>query len=362
MKTIELGRSGLSISRIVFGSMGFGPSGGDGAARIQTMRAAIDAGITSIDTAPLYGFGRVETLVGEAIAGRRSEVQLLTKVGINWEAAHGQILFEFQDEHGQRKAARRNGRPHAVRAEVDQSLKRLKTDVLDLVQVHHPDPDTPIAETIGALLECRRAGKLRAIGVSNYDAEQMRAAQAALGDVPLASNQVRYSLLERWPEQEILPLALSTDTGVLAYSPLAQGLLGGEHHRRSIVPNDGRANAASWHKDNRALLSRVIESALGPIGAAHGCSIAEVALAFLLAQPGVSGVIVGASSPAQARHNAAAASHALGDDELRAIRSAFEGVKLDQNAGQDLASRVQEKAKRAADKLSRALRKLNIGI
>jgi aryl-alcohol dehydrogenase-like predicted oxidoreductase len=361
MKTVELGRSGLHISRVVFGSMGFGPSGGDSAARVQTMRAAIDAGITSIDTAPLYGFGRVESLVGEAIAGRRKEVQVLTKVGINWEEPHGQTLFEFNDEHGQRRAARRNSRPDAVRAEVDRSLQRLRVDVLDLVQVHHPDPDTPIAETMGALLELKNTGKLRAIGVSNYSAEQMRVAQAALGDTPLASNQVRYSLVERWPESEILPLARATGAAVLAYSPLAQGLLGGDHHRRGTVPTDGRSQAAQWQRQNFERVGPVIDLALGPVGAAHGCSVAEVALAFLLAQPGLCAVIVGASSPAQARRNAGAAAHALGSEELRSIRGAFEAVSIDENAGQDLASRVQARAKRAASKLGRALRRLNIG-
>jgi aryl-alcohol dehydrogenase-like predicted oxidoreductase len=358
MKKVELGRSGLSISRVVFGSMGFGPSGGDAAARVQTMRAAIDAGMTSIDTAPLYGFGRVESLVGEAIAGRRDEVQVLTKVGISWEAPHGRVLFEFNDEHGQRRAARKNSRPEAVRAEVDRSLQRLRVDVLDLVQVHHPDPDTPIPETMGALLELKKAGKLRAIGVSNYDAEQMRVAQTALGDTPLASNQVRYSLVERWPEREILPFARVTDVSVLAYSPLAQGLLGGDHHRRGSVPTDGRGQAAQWQKENLERVGGVIDGVLGPLGAAHGCSVAELSLSFLLAQPGLAAVIVGASSPAQARRNAGATAHALNDAELASIRSAFEALHLDPNAGQDLASRVQARAKRAAGKLQRVLRRL----
>jgi aryl-alcohol dehydrogenase-like predicted oxidoreductase len=353
----ELGASGLRISRVVFGSMGFTEPSTDPEARITALRAAIDAGITSIDTAPLYGFGRVEKLVGEAIAGRRHEVQVLTKVGINWEAPHGQPLFEFHDEQGVRRAARRNSRPQAVRAEVDKSLQRLRVDVLDLVQVHHPDLDTPIAETMGALLELKSQGKLRAIGVSNYSAEQMKVAQAALGDTPLASNQVSYSLLERWPEVEILPLARTTGIGVLAYSPLAQGLLGGAHHRGGAAGRGGPL----WHPTNLARIAKLVDGVMAPIGAAHNRSVSEIALSFLLAQPGMSGVVVGASSPAQARRNASAAELVLSEIELGALRTAVDALQLDRSAGEDALSRIVERAKRVARRVERALRGIHMG-
>lgn len=356
--TVELGKSGIRISRIVFGSMGFTDSAVDRQARIETMRAAIDAGITSIDTAPLYGFGRVEELVGEAIAGRRKDVQLLTKVGLSWDAPHGQVLFEFDDEHGQRRAVRRNSRPEAVRADVERSLRRLATDVLDLVQVHHPDLDTPIAETMGTLLELKREGKLRAIGVSNYSAAQMREAQAALGDVPLASNQVSYSLLERTPDQEILPLARASGTGVLAYSPLAQGLLGGAHHRGGA---SGRWGGPLWHPSNLARIARLVDGVMAPLATAHGCNVADIALAFVLAQPGMAGVIAGASSPAQARRNAKAADVSLSDTELSSLRAAVDALQIDPHAGEDTLSRVLDRAKRVARRIERALRNIHLG-
>lgn len=355
--SIELGKSGVRISRVVFGSMGFTEPSSDEEARIAAMRAAIDAGITSIDTAPLYSFGRVEKLVGQAIAGRRHEVQVLTKVGLNWEAPHGRVLFEFRDEHGVLRAVRRNSRPEAVRADVEQSLQRLGVDVLDVVQVHHPDLDTPIAETMGALLELKSQGKLRAIGVSNYSAEQMRAAQAALGEVPLASNQVGYSLLERGPEAEILPLARTMGAGVLAYSPLAQGLLGGAHHRGGVTGRWGPL----WHPTNLAQIARLVDRVMAPIAAARNCTVADIALAFALAQPGISGVVVGASSPAQARRNAISAALVLTETELSALRAAADALRLDDHAGQDALSRVLERAKRAARRVERTLRRIHLG-
>jgi aryl-alcohol dehydrogenase-like predicted oxidoreductase len=341
--------------------MGFTPVESEARERIAIMQAAIDAGITSIDTAPMYGFGGVEKLVGEAIAGRRDSVQILTKVGIDWEGPRGQILFEFDDQHGQRRAARRNSRPEHVRKEVDQSLSRLGVDVIDLAQVHHPDLETPIPETMGALLELKQAGKLRAIGVSNYTAEQMRIAQAALGDTPLACNQVSYSLLERSIEASVLPLARQTGCGILAYSPLAQGMLGGAHHKRP-APTDWRGGGAPFHPKNRVPIAQVIDGVMEPIATARGVSLAEIALAFLLAQPGMSAVIVGASSVAQARRNAAAGDLALSQHELDALRSSFEALHIDPNAGQDLLSRITERAKRAAGKIERLVRRLDLGI
>jgi len=214
---------------------------------------------------------------------------------------------------------------------------------------------------MGALLDLKRAGKLRAIGVSNYSAEQMRIAQAALGDTALASNQVSYNLLERWAELELLPLARETGTGILAYSPLAQGMLGGTLHKRP-TPSDWRGGGPNFHPKNRAAIAQVLEGVMEPIATAHGVSLAEIALAFLLAQPGLSGVIAGASSIAQARRNAAAGELALSPHELTALRTSFEALRIDADAGQGLLSRMTERAKRAANAIERIVRRLDLGI
>lgn len=355
--TVLLGRTDLPISRVVFGAMALSSLGREPARRQQTIRAAIDAGISSIDTAPLYDFGASEELLGQALAGIRERVQILTKVGLRWDdpAAHGQVLFPFVDAAGRAQAVRRNSRPESIRLEVERSLQRLRVEVLDLVQVHHPDIDTPIEDTMGALADLLRAGKLRAIGVSNYDPAQMRRAQAALGSIPLASNQVHYNLLERWPEAGILPLALAEQIGVLAYSPLAQGLLSGDARADRFAPDDGRRHDSTFHPKNLGQVAAAAEKSLVPIARAHGVTVAQVALAWLLAQPGLSAVVVGASTVEQAKLNARVMTLALSPAEESQIRNAFAGVRIDHEAGHDPMSRVRRKVERVVARVRRRL-------
>jgi len=337
MERRELGRSGLAVSRVIFGSMPLSAAAREPRGRIAVIQAAIDAGM-SIDTAPLYDYGEVEERVGQALAGRRARAQVLTKLGLRWDDPRGPVHYRFRDAAGREQAVRRNSRPDSLRLEVERSLKRLGVETLDLVQLHQPDPDTPVAETMGALAELRRAGKLRAIGVSNFSAAQLREAQAALGGLPLASNQLDYSLLQRGIEAEALPGARAAGIGVLAYSPLARGLLAG-----------------AARADTPAAVSVAIEAALRPVAAARGATLAQAALAWLLAQPGVTAVIAGASSVGQLERNAAAAALRLHDDELASIRRVFEGLRLDSYAGQGVATVVAAGARRLAGRIWRRL-------
>ena len=355
MQRADLGRSGLSVSRVIFGAMALSAAARDERRRVDTLHAAIDAGISSFDTAPLYDFGRCEDLLGRALAGRREQVQILTKVGLRWDDPRGEVLFRFRDEAGRKQAVRRNSRPDSIRLEVERSLARLRVDALDLVQVHQPDPGTPIAETMGALADLLRAGKLRAIGVSNYSAAQMREAQTALGAIPLASNQVHYSLFERWPEAGVLPLAREAQVGVLAYSPLEQGLLAGRLRIEDLPAEDGRRQNPLFHPHNLARLSAAIEAALAPVARAHGATVPQVAIAWLLAQPGLTAVIAGASTPEQVRHNAAAAALTLHGEELSAIRAVFEALRLDPYAGKSVSERARLQTRRIAGAIWRRL-------
>jgi len=353
----DLGRSGLRVSRVIFGAMASVAAGQDPQRRIGTIQAAIDAGITTIDTAPLYEYGQSEQLLGRALAGRRERAQVLTKVGLRWDDPRGQVLYRFRDAQGREQAVRRNSRPDSVRLEVERSLQRLGVAVLDLVQVHHPDPETPVADTMGALADLLRAGKLRAIGVSNYSAAQMREAQAALGAIPLASNQVHYSLLERWPEVEVLPHALNARIGVLAYSPLAQGLLSGAVQLDKLAATDGRRYSPLFQPGNFARASGAVQAALLPVARARGATLAQVALAWLLAQPGLTAVIAGANSIEQAECNAAAAELSLHDEELRSIRDAFGALRLDPQTGLGVAARAQRRVRRIVAGVRRRLRR-----
>lgn len=294
----------------------------------RLVHAAIDLGVTSLDTAPLYDFGRSEEIVGRALSGRRSRVQILTKAGLRWDDAHGRVLFEFTDRGGVRRAVRKDSRPKSLKAEVESSLRRLRADQIDLLQIHHPDIDTPIAESLGELARLRDAGLIRAIGVSNYSAPQLQLAVDALGPDGLDALQCEYNLLQRWPEQELLPLCRAHTVGVLAYSPLAKGLLAGfgrKHDRRLPVASRGGSHG-------RFLSSLAVRAAVKlvsePIARRHGASPDQVALAWLLAQPGLTSAVAGGSTLEQVRANAAAASLSLTPTEISGLSSAFGGLRI----------------------------------
>lgn len=333
MQHRELGLGGIATPRVVFGAWAIGGSGWGGADDEQSVRAihaSIDAGANAIDTAPVYGFGRSERVVGRAIQGRRSEVLVYTKIGLRWDDERGEVAFETTDENGAPRVVRRNARPWSVRTEVEVSLERLGLETIDLIQVHWPDPKTPVAETMSALLELRQAGKVRAIGVSNFDVPTIQETRRVLGDVALASVQPKYNLVARDIEGDLLPYCAREGIGVLVYSPLDQGLLSGRvPASRSFPDSDGRSRRPSFRAENRAQVNAVLETVVRPIAERHRVTLGQVAIAWLLAQDGVSAAIVGARTPEQARENAAAADLELDPAEIAAIRAAFEALRLD---------------------------------
>lgn len=329
-----LGRTDLRVTPVVFGAAVYRQQAD--AARVATLRSAIAAGTTTIDTAPLYGFGRSEQLVGRALVGCRERVQILTKVGLRWDDDHddhGDVLFAF-DAGGRTIRVRKDSRPASVRSGIESSLKRLGVEHIDLCQIHHHDRHTPIAETMGALLELRREGKIAHIGVSNFSLEETRAAQAALGEVPLCSHQLELNPLRRQAERELLPFARREHLGVLAYGPLMHGLLAGRGlGRRHLHSDDDRRFDPAFHPTNAARVAHAIRHAVLPIAARHDVAAAEVLLAWVLARPGVTAVVAGASSPRQARRNARAASLRLDGPSIDRITRAFEAVVLDPDLG-----------------------------
>ncbi|HTW69236.1 MAG TPA: aldo/keto reductase [Acetobacteraceae bacterium] len=213
MEQIEIPGTGMTSSRIALGTWAIGGwmwGGSDAQQSIATIQAAIDRGITMLDTAPVYGFGRSEEIAGQALAhgGRRDRVLIATKVGLNWH--DGQVF--------------RDSRPLRIRQEVEASLRRLRTDTIDLYQVHWPDPTVAIEDTARELERLFRAGKIRAIGVSNYSPDQMRQFRAV---APLHTVQPPYNAFERQVENDVLPYARQHDVTVLAYGALCRGLLTG---------------------------------------------------------------------------------------------------------------------------------------
>ena len=278
--------------------------------------------MTALDTAPIYGFGHSERLIGQAIRGRREEVTVMTKVGLRWDHPEAPVFFETEAA-GKRMGVQRTSEPASVRHEVEQSLGRLGIDCIDLVQVHAPDPDTPIADTMGALAELRDEGKLRAIGVSNYSVEQLDEASEALAPHPLASDQPHYSLLSRGHRE-----------GRPALGPRARGpgsdLLpsrAGSAHRGRRQPHlrgqRGRSRRTAFSRAAACACWRSSSAPVAPIARAHDVTLAQVVLAWTAAQPGVTSVLVGARTAKQAAENSAAARLVLAPEELQCLDRAF---------------------------------------
>ena len=348
MQTRTLGE--LVVPRIVLGTMAYGAHR-SGPQQLATIRAAIDAGLSTLDTAPLYHFGRTETLLGEAIAGK--EVQLLGKVGIRWDDdSHGEVMLRTRIE-GRPVVARKDSRPASVRKDVEESLRRLGRSRLELCQVHHPDLHTPIADTMGALLRLREEGKIGAIGVSNFSADQIEQAQLALGDVPLASHQLEYSLLA--PQGRLaVDAAVQRGVGTLIYSPLHRGaLIGDASMQGRLRADDPRRRRPPFVYANAVRIDRVLQACVAPIAERTGHSVAEVVLAWLLHQPGVDALVVGVSQPDQARSIVRAASVSLTAEQVRCITWAFAGLALDPEARPPLRERAEAMARRVAGALLR---------
>jgi aryl-alcohol dehydrogenase-like predicted oxidoreductase len=266
--------------------------------------------MVAIDTAPAYGMGRSEEVVGRALEGRRDEAIVMTKCGLRWDRTEGERFFETEFE-GRTVTIHRNLRPDSIREECEASLSRLRTDRIDLYQCHWPDSTTPIAETMGELARLREEGKIRAIGVSNFTPEMMEEARAALGDVPLASDQPKYNLLDRGIEEDVLPFCLENDIGVIVYSPIAQGLLTGKMTAdRELGEGDLRTRNPLFSTENRRRINAALDD-LRPLAEQKGATLAQLSMAWLLHRPGVTAVIAGARNAAQARENARTAGVSL---------------------------------------------------
>jgi aryl-alcohol dehydrogenase-like predicted oxidoreductase len=293
MRYRPLGNSGLIVSVVGLGCNNFGRRLDADQTR-AVVDAAIEAGVTLLDTAELYGgAGRSEEYLGAALAGRRDQVVIATKFGGGGDMGYGPA------------AGAKGGRAYIRRA-VEQSLRRLRTDYIDLYQLHAPDPVTPIEETISALTELVQAGLVRYIGHSNFSALQIATAAAVaaeLGAVPFISAQNHWSLLERGAEHDIVPAARQFGLGVLPYYPLANGLLTGKV-RRGVPPGEGTRLSGRQDYVTEAKLDKV--EALADWSGQHGRTMLEVAIGGLAALPGCTSVIAGATSAEQARANAAA--------------------------------------------------------
>ena len=293
----------LEVSVVGLGCNNFGRRL-DAQATSAVVDAALDAGITFFDTADVYGTTKSEEYLGRALGRRRDEIVVATKFG------------SAVDE--QRKGAR----PEYVRQAAEDSLRRLGTERIDLYQLHNPDPQVPIEDTLGALDELVQAGKVREIGCSNFSAEQLREAEEATreGAARFVSVQNEYSLLHRAPERDVLPECERAGLAFIPYFPLANGLLTGKYRRGQDAPEGSRLDSGRGERlltdRNLAMVEQLIE-----FSGSRGHTILELAFSWLLRRPDVASVIAGATSPEQARSNAPAAGWKLTDAELTEVDS-----------------------------------------
>jgi aryl-alcohol dehydrogenase-like predicted oxidoreductase len=297
VELVDLGESGLRVSRVGLGCNNFGGRIDFDATRM-VVEAALDAGVTFFDTAATYGNGDSERFLGEILEGRRDEVVVATKFGWGQETGDGSA--------------------ETARGSLERSLDRLRTDFVDLYYLHKPDPHTPIAETLGALDELVREGKVRAVGCSNFAAAQLSEADRVAREndrVRFTVLQNHYSVIRREDDDEVLPLCLELNVSYIPYFPLASGLLTGKYRRGEPAP-EGTRLAGREIEDER--FDRV--EACAVFAQEHGHSLHELAICALASTPGIGSIIAGATKPEQVRANVSAAgAWRLEQTELEAL-------------------------------------------
>ncbi len=307
MEYRTLGNSDVKLSAIAYGAFAIGGTmwgGNEKKDSINAIHASLDNGVTTLDTAPFYGFGLSEELIGEALKGKdRSKVQLLTKFGLVWDGSNlgkGEAFFEVEENGKQVPIFKYASKANIIK-EVEESLKRLNTDYIDLLQQHWPDATTPIDETMEAMETLIQQGKIRAAGVSNYSVDQLKEASQTL--LP-ASNQVYYSMLNRGIETDLVPYAVENNMGIIAYSPMERGLLSGKYFQNEKLKHNDHRNGYFGQFD----LDRVktFLNTIQPIADAENATLAQLVLRWTTLQKGITVVLAGARNAEQAIANAGA--------------------------------------------------------
>ncbi|WKK58217.1 aldo/keto reductase [Sphingobacterium sp. BN32] len=320
MEYRKLGNSELSVSAITFGAWAAGGwmwGSTDRNDAIEAIRASYDLGVTSIDTAPIYGQGTSEEIVGEAIKGLpRDQVQLLTKFGMRWDSDQGDFAFHSKNNDGEPIEIYKYAGKDSVIYECEQSLKRLGTDYIDLYQIHWPDVTTPIDETFEAVSRLVEQGKVRYVGVCNYNAAQMAEAERT---IPLVSNQIPFSMVNRAVEDETVPYCIQHGKSVLAYSPLERGLLTGKIHAGyTFQEGDHRASLPHFQPDFIEKANILLER-IKPLADDKKVSLSQLVLRWTIERAGITVALAGARNAEQAVQNAKAIDLNLSADELEFV-------------------------------------------
>jgi len=325
----KIGKSDLELSTITFGAWAAGGwmwGGTEQNDSVNAIKAAYELGVTSIDTAPIYGQGTSEEIVGEAIKGiPRDKIQILTKYGMRWDVKKGDFAFHSKNNSGKDIEIYKYAGKESVVKECEDSLQRLGTDYIDLYQVHWPDSTTPIQETMEAVDKLIKEGKVRYAGVCNYNAAQMEEASRY---VDLVSNQVPYSMVKRDIEKEVVPHAIENNQSILAYSPLERGLLTGKMKPGyQFGEGDHRAGLPYFTDENIEKTNEFLEK-IKVLANDKNATLAQLVLRWTVEQPGITIALAGARNPKQAVQNAKAMDIDLTEQELVFITEELDKLRL----------------------------------
>ncbi|WP_412466954.1 aldo/keto reductase [Pedobacter sp. KLB.chiD] len=322
MEYRKIGNSDLELSVITFGAWAAGGwmwGSTDRNDAINAIKASYDLGVTSIDTAPIYGQGDSEGIVGEAIKGiSRDKLQVVTKFGMRWDLAKGDFGFKSKNNDGKEIDIYKYAGKESVIYECEQSLKRLGTDYIDLYQIHWPDITTPISETFEAVGRLIEQGKVRYAGVCNYDVAQLKEADQTL---EIISNQIPFSMVNRGVEEEIVPYCIENNKSVLAYSPMERGLLTGK------MTADYKFEEGDHRQGNKFFSPESIEKTnaflakIKPLADEKHATLSQLVLRWTVERPGITIALVGARNEKQAVQNAEAINVKLNAEEIQFINT-----------------------------------------
>ncbi len=319
MEKRKLGPSKIEVTPLIFGAWAIGGWKWGGTNKKEAIRAihrAIDMGVNSIDTAPAYGFGLSEEIIGEALKGKRDRINIFDKCGLRWDVQKGEYFYGAKDFEGRPFKMYRYSGKEGIVEECERSLKRLKTDYIDLYQIHWPDSTTPIEESMEAMIKLKKDGKIREIGVSNYSLEQFK---EAISFAPVVSNQLPFSMVDRHIEKDIIPYCLENGYAILAYSPLQRGLLTGK-----VTPDykfkddDHRKDNPFFTIENRKKVLKLIEK-IKPIADSHGVTVAQLVINWTVNHPGITAALIGTRNVKQAEENFSSLNFKLSEDEINEI-------------------------------------------
>jgi aryl-alcohol dehydrogenase-like predicted oxidoreductase len=329
MNDRTLGTTDLKISEVTFGAWAAGGWMWGGTERkdaVEAMQAAYDYGVTSFDTAPIYGQGTSEEIVGEALKGiPRDKVQILTKYGMRWDLAKGNLAFKSKDNQGNNIDIYKYAGKESIIKECEDSLRRLRTDYIDLYQIHWADSTTPIGETMETVAKLIEQGKVRYAGVCNYNVAQMKEAEKFIN---LVSDQIPYSMVKRRIELEEIPYCVENRKSILAYSPMERGLLTGKMKPGyKFGEGDHRASVRFFKDENLKRTDEFLKR-IKPLADEKNATLGQLVIRWTLEQKGITIALVGARNATQAIENAKASDIMLTEKELNFISKELDKLVL----------------------------------